>query len=386
MKKIFLLAVTGCMTLAVSAQLPFFKLDLILSATPPAQLTEWGNRREVLRLIVTGQPGQVGGDVKIKTEIKLLDGTVVGTTDLVRASTYNIATATAIFTAVDVMPMDKMIFTGNHKNSLLRTGKLPSDNYTICVQLVRPVDFTPASEQKCKGFYLASTQLPILMMPYNEQVLDAKIAQTAITFRWTPLSPRTATLVTYRLQIFEVLENQNPVQALRSNMPLLDQEVKATTQYIWRPQLSFIWQQPGDLDGDGTFDKTIKPKKPEAGKDSSTDPGVKREKWNTELYVEGGKVKPKETGNNDSTVTPKPDMEPDTNNGKIKKRSQSFVWTVQTLDDKGLPVAQTDGSGEGRSEPILFYVDPNKNKPANNATKKKGHIKVIKDTTGGAGE
>lgn len=328
MKKLFLLAVTCCMALAVSAQ-QLFKLDMLLNATPPAQLTEWGNRREVLTLIVTGQPGLPPADVKIKTEIKLLDGTVVGTTDLARASTYNIATATAIFTAVDVMPMDKMIFTGKYNSSMLRTGKLPSDNYTLCVQLVRPVDFAPASEQKCKGFYLASMQLPILTLPYNEQVLDAKAAQTAITFRWTALSPRTANPISYRLQIFEVLENQNPVQALRSNMPLLDQEVKGTTQYIWRPQLSFIWQQPGDVDGDGTFDKIVKPTNPEGGKEDSTVQYAKRKKWNTELYVEGG---------------------------KIKRNSQSFVWTVQTLDDKGLPVTQTDGSGEGRSEPIIFYV------------------------------
>ena len=154
------------------------------------------------------------------------------------------------------------------------------------------------------------------------------------------------------------MQTQNPIQALRSNQPLLDQEVIGTTQYIWRPQLSFIWQQPGDVDGDGTFDKTIIPKNPEAGKDSSTDPGVKREKWNYELYVEGKMV---------------------------KSNSHIFIWTIQTLDDKGLPVTQTDGNGEARSEPILFIVDPNKNKPSGNSSKKKGPIKVIKDTTGGGG-
>lgn len=324
MKKLFLLAVTCCMALAVSAQ-QLFKLDMLLNATPPAQLTEWGNRREVLTLIVTGQPGLPPADVKIKTEIKLLDGTVVGTTDLARASTYNIATATAIFTAVDVMPMDKMIFTGKYNSSMLRTGKLPSDNYTLCVQLVWPVDFKPASDQKCKGFYLASMQLPMLMMPYNEQVLDAKAAQTAITFRWTALSPRTTMLVSYRLQIFEVLENQNPVQALRSNMPLLDQEVKGTTQYIWRPQLSFIIQD-GNCEEKEFQDRSI---------------------TNTN---ESG------TGNNTKTVTPKPGMEPDLNSERLRKCRHKFVWTIQTLDDKGLPVTQTDGSGEGRSEPIIFYV------------------------------
>jgi hypothetical protein len=127
------------------------------------------------------------------------------------------------------------------------------------------------------------------MKPYNEEVLDAKKAQTAIIFRWTPVVPRQTSPVTYRIQVFEVLPTQSPVQALRSNQPLLDKEILAATQFIWQPQLSFL------------------------------------------------------SNEGDSLKLP------------------AFIWTIQTLD-KGVPVTRTDGNGEGRSEPIIFFVNPDKNK------------------------
>jgi hypothetical protein len=264
--------------------------NLIVNAQPPAQLSEWGNRREVLTLIVTGQ-GAAGGSFKIKTEIKLTDGTVIATADLAKTPVFTpVAGAPAILTANDVMPLEYMMFTGKYKTSLQRTGKLPADNYMICTQPVNPVDYQVMGEQQCKSFYLASTQLPILMKPYNEEVLDGKKAQTAIIFRWSPVIPTQTSPVTYRLQVFEVLPNQNPVQALRSNQPVLDKEILAATQFIWQPQLIFAPQ-------------------------------------NTET-----------------------------------EKLPAFVWTIQTLDKAGLPVTQTDGSGEGRSEPVIFFVNPEKNK------------------------
>lgn len=284
MKKIFLLSITFFITVAATAQ---FKIELVLNATPPATLSEWGNRREVLTCMVSGLAGGAG-EVKIKTEIKTIDGTVIATTDLARANTFIIAGAAVIFTADDVMPLEKMNFAGKYKSSLQRTGKLPSDNYMLCVQLVMPIDFTPASEVKCKNFYLATTQLPILMKPYNEEILDIKMAQTAITFRWTPVVPKLTLPVTYRIQVFEVLENQTAVQALRSNQPVLDQQVIAATQFIWRPQL-------------GMADRGI------AG------------------------------------------------------QGLQFIWTIQSLDDLGNPITRTDGNGEGRSEPIVFYLKTKNN-------------------------
>ncbi|MBS1752563.1 MAG: hypothetical protein KF741_02380 [Ferruginibacter sp.] len=278
MKKIIYSIITAITCIAGYAQV---NTNLILMAQPPAQLSEWGNRREVLTLIVSS-PGIIIDQFKIKAEIKTVDGTVIANTDLAKAPSFSSnPTGTTLLFANDVIPLEFMMFTGKYKTALQRTGKLPADNYTLCLQPVRPVDYTALGEVQCKSFYLASTQLPILMKPYNEEILNQKTAQTAITFRWTPVIPRQPSPVTYRLQVFEVLQTQSPMQALRSNQPLLDKEIIGATQYIWQPQLSFI--------------------------------------------------------NSDSA--------------KLK-----FIWVIQSLDKAGNPIAQTDGNGEGRSEPIIFYV------------------------------
>jgi len=291
MKKIFFLLLIHFPVLTIKAQIA---TNLVLSATPPAMLSEWGNRREVLTYIINSQPG-ASFPVIIKTEIKTTDGTVIGSTDLAKAKVITLASSTTILFATDVLPLEIFLFSGKYKNSIQRTGKLPADNYILCVQLVRPVDYTAASAEVCKNFYLANTQLPVLMKPYNEEILDGKTAQTAITFRWTPVVPRLTDPVTYRLQVFEVLPTQTPMQALRSNQPLLDKEILAATQYIWQPQLPF------------------------------------------------------------STL-----------NDNENKKLPTFIWTIQSLDKAGLPVTQTDSNGEGRSEPIVFFVNPDKNKKPEN--------------------
>jgi len=288
MKKLIASIITIFIVANATAQIKF---NLIVSAQPPAQLSEWSNRREVLTVVVTALGVPPGFQYKIKTEIKTLDGTVIGSADLARTPIFTPnSTGTDILTANDVMPLEFMLFTGKYKTSLERTGKLPADNYTICVQPVRPVDFGPAGEVQCKNFYLATTQLPILMKPYNEEILDAKKAQTAIIFRWTPVVPTQPSPVKYRIQVFEVLPTQSPVQALRSNQPLLDKEILAATQYIWQPQLTFM---PYDNE---------------------------------------------------------------------TKKLPTFIWTIQSLDKDNKPVTQTDGNGEGRSEPIIFFINPDKDR------------------------
>ncbi len=288
MKKLISTAIAIFIVATAMAQI---KLNLIVNAQPPAQLSEWGNRQEVLRAIASAQGVPPGFQYKLKTEIKTLDGTVVGSADLAKTPLFTPNSAgTSVLVANDVMPLEFMVFTGKYKTSLERTGKLPADNYTICVQPVRPVDFAPAGEVQCKNFYLATTQLPILMKPYNEEVMDAKQAQTAIIFRWSPVVPTQPSPVTYRIQVFEVLPSQSPVQALRSNQPLLDKEILAATQFIWQPQLTFL---PYD-------DET--------------------------------------------------------------KKLPTFIWTIQSLDKDHNPVTRTDGNGEGRSDPFIFFVNPDKNR------------------------
>jgi hypothetical protein len=256
-----------------------------LSATltinqPSATLSEWAINNSTLTYVVDNVTTGGSRQVIIKSVLKTTDGTTVATTDLSKAPLFTIGPGTRIFFAKDVFPMDAMIFSGSYKTTLERTGKLPAGTYQLEVQLVMPSTYAALTGLQMRMFKLTAPQLPYLIMPMNNDSLNAKKAETAITFRWTPFIPRTSEQPYYRLQVFEILPNQQPLQALRGNQPLLDVTVRSITQYIWRPQISF----------------------------------------------------------------------------SVDSTNKTFIWTVQTLNQAKQPYVQTDGNGESRSEPFIFWV------------------------------
>jgi hypothetical protein len=290
MKKLFFIAAIFLTATIGRAQ---FNPTLVLSPQPPGSLLSWGTK--VLTYVVAGgQPGAPPRQALIKAVLTTADGTVVATTNLAKARIVLVGQGTVLFYAADVIPPDIMIFNGKYKTSLDKTGKLPAGNYQLCVQLVTPVDFFPMSEERCRNFVLAAYQLPIPMMPAHEDVIEAEKAQTAITFRWTPVAPRPAEQLRYIVTVFEVLDKQTPMQALRSNQPLLTREIIGTTQYIWQPQLSFnktkIWGDPHEFPALDSIDAT------------------------------------------------------------------TFIWTIQTLDSGGVPFGDGNINGDGISEPNVFTV------------------------------
>lgn len=348
-KLIIILALLFCFGSAkLEAQ---FVTNLVMNATPPSTLTDWAGRREILGFLVVAQGGSNPRPVFIKTEIKLTDGTVVATTDLTRAPQYTFRAGNTPLTAAEVMPLEIMIFNGKYKSALDRTGKLLSENYQMCVQLIEPATLAPVSELKCRNFFIASLQLPILMKPYNEEALTAIAAQTAITFRWTPLVPRPATPARYRIQVFEVMEFQNPVQAMRSNQPLLEAEIIGQTQYIWQPRGIINCCPQGDLDGDGNDEQINN------GDDTlSTKAGVSTSRSN----VRTKKGTQNNVGGNNDTLSMNAGVSTSRSNVRTKQKAQykplRFVWTVQTYGANGELLNDGNINGDARSEPSVFFV------------------------------
>lgn len=257
---------------------------LNVQSSPTAVLSEWAIRNTIINFIVD-KADINNQQVIFKTSIRLVDGTVIGVTDITKATPVTLTRGVSIFFSKDVMPLEIMNFTGNYKRTLDKTGKLPAGQYQLCVEILAIGTFQTIVAAKCKNFYVAAIQLPFLMMPINQSILKKVAAQTAITFRWTPVLPQVqAAQTVYRLQVFEVLAHQQSVQALRSNQPLLDISLRGITQYIWQPRLAF----------------------------NATD-----------------------------------------------SLSSSFIWTIQTLDNNGQPLVQTDGNGESRSEPSVFKIAVN---------------------------
>jgi hypothetical protein len=235
MKNKILIAFLLLFTVMVHAQ-PI--TNLVVNARPTATLSKWATTQGTITLIVNNQGGAQGitKRVKIKATLKASDGSEVSTTNLNLAQVIILPDGNSVYNAAVVYPLEIQQFTGKYQQSLNRTAKLPADNYQLCIQLVEPTTYAPLSQEKCASFYVAAAQLPICMMPANEQVLDITQARTAITFRWTPLVPKPQGATNYRLQVFEVLENQTPMQALRSNQPLLDKIIIERTQFIWQTQ------------------------------------------------------------------------------------------------------------------------------------------------------
>ena len=237
MKHYFFCCCIFAVSLLTDAQVT---ISLSVNPRPVATISAWASRREILTLIATG--GALGGirNVKINTIITTTSGEPVATTDMLRAPVRNLSQGTTIFYAGDVVNLSVMNFNSSYQNKLNKTGKLPAGSYQVTVRLDAESLPTAVSNTVSKSFFLAGTLLPVLILPADESVLKAASAQTAITFRWTAVAPKPMEAVRYRVQVFEVQQNQNPMQALRSNQPLLDKEVLGLTQFIWQPQLSFI--------------------------------------------------------------------------------------------------------------------------------------------------
>jgi hypothetical protein len=297
MKKIISILITVTFFTNTNAQL---STQLTMQAKPSANISSWVYSPQVITFLVNNL-SQDPVLFKIKTTIKTTEGEVVAISDLAKVQTLSVFGAgNLLLQANIVVPFELMQFNGKYNSILQRTGKLPAGTYQIFTQLLTPQDLIPLTQEQFKIFNLATLQLPFLVSPAPGITLDKNIAQTTITFRWTPLVP-SQEYASYNIQVFEVLENQKPMQAFRTNMPVLDRKVVGTTQFIWQPQLSMIDE-------------------------------VLQEEVNVIDSVTNIKT----------------------------ERIRTFIWTVQTFtsDQFGKETIVSEGSvnGDGRSQPEVFYI------------------------------
>jgi hypothetical protein len=227
-----------------------FETQLTVNARPTALLSSWSNRPEIVNYLVTNQQA-IRTPVKLRVTFKDAGGEAIGTTDFNLSASRIFATGFNLLTARDVVQLQSLRFTGSTAQAINQTGRLPQGSYLLSVQIVEAATLAPLSVEQTRPFLVSSYQLPILMQPMQDQVLQPTISQQVITFRWTPLSPQpTQQRISYQLQVWEVQDAQTPMQAFRSNQPLLNQSVVGATQYIWQPQLymgdslqhrQFVW-------------------------------------------------------------------------------------------------------------------------------------------------
>ncbi len=232
----------------VSAQ---YTLNLNIAYPAPTYLSNWNsNRAGIVNVLLTSDRPPTNL-VKFKIQIQSANGTLIAENNLATAPVFTLRFGTNPLTFDKVFQPENLRFTdGAVIRSIQKSGRLPAGSYQLCVQLLNGTNNVELLKAPvCRTFIQASYQLPYLLSPADKSWLDASIAQSVITFRWSSIVPQPTEPVIYRIQVFEVKENQLPMQAMRANQPILETEVRNTTQYLWRPQLSlkdtkghvFIW-------------------------------------------------------------------------------------------------------------------------------------------------
>jgi hypothetical protein len=215
-------------------------LTLAFNNRPQPYLADWSNAVNG-RAIITVTGATNVNAVKFKTTLTNEEGVDVGVTNVAAANlfTLNPTPATSIFSLGDVLQMQNMIFNGPTQSVLQQSGRLRAGTYKLTVQVLSAQG--SLLTEKVTVINCTAYQLPTPIFPNDGAELDAHVASNIITFRWTRLTPVLQEIPRYRVQVFEVYNFQTPMQALRSNTPVLDAEAtRGATQYIWRSNLSMM--------------------------------------------------------------------------------------------------------------------------------------------------
>jgi hypothetical protein len=240
MKKYYLLFTVALFLIVQVAQAQI-TLNLALNKRPQPWLSDWVNPVNG-QMIVTYMVRPTLNDPSVKLKTTLLDerGSIIGVSNINSARIYTLRAGVNQFSIAEALQLQNLAFQGNFQNLLQRTGRLTAGQYQLTVEVMNITGDVVRAKQT-RIFFITSYQLPILMQPANGSTLDARLAQNIIMFRWTNVIPSSGEFFQFRVQVFEILPGQTPMQAFRGNRPLLDEPaIKGSTQYIWRPNLPML--------------------------------------------------------------------------------------------------------------------------------------------------
>ena len=237
---ILFLALASLATITAAAQL---RVTVNVSSRPDPYLSNWAQRKDVVIVTVTNTSTS---EVQAKFNCQInKDGSFLAKTKPELMPVLTIPVGTTQFFAEDIIPLDATTATDGLVQKTLRTGMLPAGFYEFCVSMIDPTSFTVISQPVCRNFSIRTYQAPILLLPIDQAEV---MFGTRPMLRWSAVSPRPDFPVSYRVQVFEVLRGQTPINALRVNRPVLDMPDVTATQLLWPPDFElpragqqYIW-------------------------------------------------------------------------------------------------------------------------------------------------
>lgn len=226
MKKFKLLFLASMLASVVFAQPGQIQQIKIVSFTVknqlPASIDNWNNMPGALLLVAQKPPSIRVEGVRLVVQIKSGGALVCGNNVQTGLPVENFTTRT--FNTAELTGL----LSGCHD--------LKDGSYSICAQFYN-IDRVPISNEVCKEFTVESPREidyapPTLITPENDRKFSIRDMMKPVMFRWTPLVPKPREVVTYKLRVWQLMEGQNGIQAMRTNQPIITKDVDNITQAV----------------------------------------------------------------------------------------------------------------------------------------------------------
>ncbi len=221
MKRLPLLLAILCITLYSQAQ-QIKIVSFTVKNQLPSKTDDWQSTPGALILTAQKPPTAQIKELKLVLQIKS-NGAVICGNNVSNAATLSEFT-TKTFTTSELIGL------------LGNCPPLKDGNYTICAQFFNS-DRREACQEMCREFRVEAPKetdyaSPTLINPNNDKKFTEKELQGPVMFRWTPLVPKPKEPVTYRLRVWQLMQGQNGMAAIKANQPIVEKDVKEITQAV----------------------------------------------------------------------------------------------------------------------------------------------------------
>ena len=221
MKRLTLLLAILCITLYSQAQ-QIKIVSFTVKNQLPSKTDDWQSIPGALILTAQKPPTAQIKELKLVLQIKS-NGAVICGNNVSNAATLSEFT-TKTFTTSELIGL------------LGNCPPLKDGNYTICAQFFNS-DRREASQEMCREFRVEAPKetdyaSPTLINPNNDKKFTEKELQGPVMFRWTPLVPKPKEPVTYRLRVWQLMQGQNGMAAIKANQPIIEKDVREITQAV----------------------------------------------------------------------------------------------------------------------------------------------------------
>ena len=220
-------------------------ITINLPPNPNPDTSQWGTGNNIFNILVAGANMNMLFESNILVSIKSNGVVKCGGPNSASAQPSNIATSSP------------KSWVGTSAQALLgQDCLLNPGSYEICVQFYETRNGAASGKlllEKCMPFIIANKEQEVCsptinVNPIKNKVFEEKDLLSLTTFNWSPIVSSYRGIVTYRLFVWEVEEDETNAQAIYNNQTIIQEDIKGQPRYTAKPGIiekrtaKYVWR------------------------------------------------------------------------------------------------------------------------------------------------